>query len=120
MGVTIDGANHTAAKNAGFTHIDPVSTEAVNYEKLRLGRIDAWITTANNAQWISQRFGGDSDFFIGAIVEPYRAWIAASREIDPKVAAQWRQALESMRKDGTWERIAKASGYIPPQHNTKI
>ncbi|MGY4827076.1 substrate-binding periplasmic protein [Sphaerotilaceae bacterium SBD11-9] len=84
-----------------------------NYEKLRLGRVDLWISDELNAIYLVRQAGDDPATAIERVMAlPDLATdgglgMAFSLKTPDAVVERFRKALETVRKNGTYERLQK-------------
>ena len=111
LSATIAGANVVAAQHLSLSRIDATSMEESNGKKLLNGRVDGWITANATFTHFLLTQGRTRDEFVrGVKLADYRAYIAASLDLDDKTANDWARAYQSMRNDGHAQRIMKKYG----------
>lgn len=86
---------------------------AYNYEKLKLGRVDLWISIELNALYLIRQAGEDP----AKVVQPVLSLpdlgsggglnMAFSRQTPDALVERFRQGLDSIRRDGTYAAIAR-------------
>ncbi len=100
--------------NLGFNNLDRTSNNESNLRKLMAGRVDLIASSAFGIR-VETKMAGynmkDVKFVYAFLKLPI--YIAASKQTDPKIIANWNAALESMKKDGTLVAIFKK--YLPEQ-----
>ena len=93
---------------AGFTNLDRTYDHTANVRKLMAGRIDAF---ASSNTFIDEQMAtaGVPRNLVrqGLAIGAAQTWIAFSRETPAATVNAWRQALQAMKKDGTFERLMK-------------
>lgn len=75
---------------------------------VRRGRVDAWFTTELEGRHL---WDTGPELAMSTLLEPMDMYIACSLDCDPQLVKSVHEAMESMRSDGTLERILKR--YIP-------
>lgn len=84
-----------------------------NYEKLKLGRVDLWIANEPNALYLMRQAGDDPERQLVRVLElPELArdgglHLAASRNTPDATVERLRKALETVRRNGTYEAIRR-------------
>jgi polar amino acid transport system substrate-binding protein len=84
-----------------------------NYEKLRAGRVDLWISDELNAHYLVRQAGDDPDKTIVRVLAlPDLApegclGMAFSLKTPDAVVARARKALETIKKNGTYDSLQK-------------
>lgn len=113
LSATIAGANVVAAQHSALSRIDATSLEDANGKKLLNGRVDGWITAnATFTHFLLTQQRTREEFVRGVKLADYTAYIAASPDLDEKIANDWARAYQSMRSDGHAQRIMKKYGII--------
>lgn len=81
-------------------------------EMLAGGRVDGWYSGTLQIRWRWQREGNGQPLILGKPVVVDQIFLGCSRNCDPTLAATMRSALQTLRDDGTADRIlAKYSLY---------
>jgi polar amino acid transport system substrate-binding protein len=98
----------------GFTNLDRADNSFLNLRKLMAGRDDVIASSAFGIKAEAKHAGYNmKDIkFLYAFLRS-QIYIAASKNTDPNVVANWNSALDSMKKDGTLKSIFKK--YAPDQ-----
>ncbi|HEX3140530.1 MAG TPA: transporter substrate-binding domain-containing protein, partial [Rhizobacter sp.] len=83
-----------------------------NYEKLQLGRVDLWISDELNAAYLARQAGEDPKVITRVLPLPDLSadgglGMAFSLKTPDAVVERFRKALETIKKNGTYERIQK-------------
>jgi len=82
-----------------------------NYEKLRLGRVDLWISNQLNAVYLVRQSGGDpAKGLVRALSVPDlngTTDLAFSRKTPDALVERFRKGLEAIHKNGVYDAIAK-------------
>jgi len=113
IGVTHKSAMDNFLTAQGFTNLDRVDYQQTNISKLMAGRIDAWCLSENLARWAWREAGLPSKQLIsGKAIKKTHAWIAAGPMFPDDLAAQYRDAVEKMKADGTIEKILNRYGQV--------
>ena len=97
-------------KKAGFISIEPVNFEEQNVEKLRKGRIKLWAIPRLVGKYVYKTRGYDPDELnFGYVLSRPVIYFAASKSISVSDMNKWKEALDTMRADGTFEKIISKS-----------
>ncbi len=82
-----------------------------NYQKLKEGRVDLWISDETNAQYLVRHTGGDpqeravSQLVLGALDGQDGLGMAFSRRTPDALVGRLRQALARIQADGRYDAI---------------
>ena len=97
------------AEHAGFSYVEETDDDVTNARKLKLGRIDAWMTTDLMARGVYRQAGFDpAELKYGPTLGPVKvSWVAASHEFPKEVALKIADAIDQMRADGAYQAIVK-------------
>ena len=114
IGTYKDDVGEQYLKANGFTNLDSgVSAELVP-KKLADGRVDLWITPDDTAPILAKQAGLDSAGFETVYtVVTFDSCVGVSHKTSPAVVRRWQEALNQMRKDGTFDRIMKQGAPVP-------
>lgn len=74
-------------------------------DMLASGRVDGWYSGTAQIRWRWDREDRKERLIIGAPIIVDQIYLACSRDCDPTLAATLRAALQSLRDDGTADRI---------------
>lgn len=74
-------------------------------EMLASGRVDGWYSGTQQIRWRWQREGRTAALIIGGPIIVDQIHLGCSRDCDPTLVATLRTALQSLRDDGTSDRI---------------
>lgn len=74
-------------------------------DMLASGRVDGWYSGTAQIRWRWEREGRKERLIIGTPVIVDQVYLGCSRDCDPTLAATLRSALQSLRDDGTSDRI---------------
>jgi polar amino acid transport system substrate-binding protein len=108
VGVILGSPAELLARRIGFQNIQTSTTAESNARKLILGRIDIWIATPRVIKAAQTKVGKSLEKpRISQEIGKYGVYLASSPGFDPKEAARWKLAFESMQKDGSYEIIKK-------------
>ena len=106
IGTLRDDVRGKFLEKQGFTNLEPVSDEQMNAQKLAMGRIDLWAYKKPGFRTVCQLAGVDPNDFVEVVhLKESELKIAFSKETSDHVVAQWQGAFDSMREDGTLDRI---------------
>ncbi|MBA5688885.1 substrate-binding periplasmic protein [Rugamonas apoptosis] len=114
IGVVLGGAAEYAANRLGFSNIQSVASVESNVRKLAIGRIDAWVVGYGTMLYAQSHFKEHSAWKFGAVLGDYSIYFGGPRHMNPERVKIWRQAFESMRRDGNYARILRAYNYSIP------
>jgi polar amino acid transport system substrate-binding protein len=96
----------------GFTNLDRTTDNLSNFKKLMAGRFVLYAGASNGIASEAERAGFNlKDVKLVYEFLKTQDFIAASKQTDPKIVAQWNAALDSMKKDGTFQALF--SKYLP-------
>jgi polar amino acid transport system substrate-binding protein len=102
--------------NKGFVvgmNLQSSSKYELSYEKLKLGRVDFWISDELNAHYLVRQSGDDpAHTLVRALALPDLApdgglGMAFSLQTPDPLVARFRKALETIKKNGTYDSIKK-------------
>ena len=114
IGVYRDDIRDQFLTKEGFTNLDRASNSYSNFKKLMAGRFAVMAVSSFGIRSDIKRAGyslKDVKFLYAFLKS--QIYIAASKNMDPKVVASWNAAVDSMKKDGTLQAIFKK--YLPDQ-----
>ncbi|MBP7336929.1 ABC transporter substrate-binding protein [Niveispirillum sp.] len=74
-------------------------------EMLASGRVDGWYSGTQQIRWRWQREGRTEALIIGTPITVDQIHLGCSRDCDPTLVATLRSALQSLRDDGSSDRI---------------
>lgn len=113
IAVVKDDARHQFLEKNGFTNLIPCENNKECIHKLMTGQVDMWLGSSANAERIADEEGFD---FLGLeAVYPVRTvemYIAFNPAVPDEVINKWQDALDSMKRDETFERIQLKYGTI--------
>ncbi|WP_428641311.1 substrate-binding periplasmic protein [Roseibium sp.] len=108
IGVSLENVNYLYLKGKGFTNLELVGEDLLNMRKLAHGRIDLVPFDEASFYYQVRRDGMDAAMFEPA----YRLedlsrflYMAFSKSSDPDLIERFRQGLQSVKDDGTYDRI---------------
>jgi len=107
-GVLLRSGAEALLREKGFTRVEPAPEEWLNAKKLKERRIDAWLAPRLMVIYAMQEVQGDlGTLNMGEIVRASDIYLAASKSLPDAEAAKWEKAFESMKADGSYERIVQ-------------
>lgn len=118
IGVYRDDARDQMLTQAGFANLDRTVENSSNLKKLMIGRIDAFASSDAAIDDLLAGAGLARDSVREALVlKKIQTWLAFSRQTPESTIKAWADALESMRKDKSFERIMTSGvpGWKPPE-----
>lgn len=93
-------------ESIGFTNLDSANDMITSYRKLASGRLDMLVGTDVGFERLVELAGLSQDMFETAFVIGEKClYFAFSGDMDPAIVSRWRDAFESMRKDGTYAAL---------------
>ena len=105
-------------RSQGFTNLDSSKSPVSNLKKLMSGRVDLWLFSNLGVKRIANQVGVDLDEL--ELVLPYKdyyAYIAISKGTSQNVVNRWREVLDELKQEGTFEKITQQwlpAESIPP------
>lgn len=117
IGVYRDDARDQMLTQAGFTNLDRTVENISNVRKLMLGRVDAFASSSVAIDELLAQAGIARDSVREALaLTRVQTWMAFSRQTPESTVRAWADALESMKKDRTFEAIMASGipGWSPP------
>lgn len=106
IGTNIGDAREQFLKERGFRNIESTTSNVLNLRKLAGGRVDlVFATTAGMFEAIREIHADPKAFRVAYEVREVDLYVAVSAQTGDEQVRQWRQAFESMREDGTFQRI---------------
>lgn len=90
----------------GFKNLDRVWERKLNSLKLQAGRLDAFVSAdLSYVSEIQDNGLNPADFEVTLRFNSVQMYIALSKQTDQQTVNRWAQAFESMKEDGTFEKI---------------
>jgi polar amino acid transport system substrate-binding protein len=113
------GTYHKDAKkqfleSMGFKNLVSTNRNISNLRHLMAGDIDLWVSSNFNMPYLVRQAGIDPGQL--ELVYSFRRvdnYIVISLQTPETVAEAWQQALDEIRKDGTYLKLCKKIGYLP-------
>jgi polar amino acid transport system substrate-binding protein len=106
IGVQLEGVTELDLKTAGFTNLDPVSTQAENLEKLRLGRIDLWYADSGSVIAICKQAEVNiQELEPLFVVREGLMYIAFNKDTDEHIIKAWQAAFDELYREGSIKKI---------------
>jgi polar amino acid transport system substrate-binding protein len=107
-GVLLRSGAEALLREKGFTRVEPAPEEWLNAKKMKERRIDAWLAPRLMVIYATQEVQGDlATLNVGEIVRASEIYFAASKNLPDAEAARWEKAFDSMKADGSYERIVQ-------------
>lgn len=115
IGVYRSAVEEQILTKENFTNLDVTTLPSQSAQKLMIGRIDLWCNANLTAGSILKEAGYSIDDVesVYTIMENH-LYIAMSKGTPEDVANQWKDALEAIKKDGTFARIYNK--WLPGEH----
>lgn len=114
IGVTHNTAQLAFLTANGFTNLEIVPDEKFNVEKLAAKRIDGWYTIKDRAAYLWRQLGHTEPISYSAQFQTQQTWLIGSLDISPELAGRIKAGVESVKADGTLQKIrAKYLGEQP-------
>jgi polar amino acid transport system substrate-binding protein len=95
-------------RSQGFTNLDSSKSPVSNLKKLMSGRVDLWLFSDLGVKRIANQIGVDLDEL--ELVLPYKdyyAYIAISKGTSQNIVKRWREVLDELKQEGTFEKITR-------------
>ncbi|MDD1658432.1 MAG: transporter substrate-binding domain-containing protein, partial [Methanomicrobiales archaeon] len=114
IGVVKDDARHQFLRENRFDNIATCGNDTECIRNLIAGTTDLWLGSSVNAADITRK-GGIDPSAVEAVytVRTVPLYIAFSTDTPDRVIAGWQDALDAMKRDGTFDAIQKKYGMIP-------
>jgi ABC-type amino acid transport substrate-binding protein len=111
IGVVKDDARHQFLQENRFENITTCGSDAECLRSLMAGTTDLWLGSSANAADIARK-EGIAPTAIKALypVRTVQLYIAFSNDTPDSVIARWQDALDAMKRDGTFDAIRKKYG----------
>lgn len=106
IGTYRNDAKEQALQSLGFRNLVSSNNNISNVKHLMRGNIDLWVSSDFNMRYIAHQAGVDPDGIV--LVYPFHQvenYIAFSRQTPDEVVTAWQQALDDMKKDGSYTRL---------------
>ena len=111
IGVVKDDARHQFLQQNNFTSIVTCDTDAACLHYLLEGKTDLWFGSSVNAPSVAQKEGIDASLFKKIYtVRTVPMYIAFSKDTPDRVVVAWQNALDAMKRDGTFDTIRQKYG----------
>jgi ABC-type amino acid transport substrate-binding protein len=111
IGVVKDDARHQFLQKNNFTNIITCETDAECLRSLLTGNTDLWLGSSANAPSIAKKEGIDISSYREVYpVRTVEMYIAFSKDTPDDVTARWQDALDAMKRDGTFDTIRQKYG----------
>ncbi len=109
IGVYRDDARDQMLTQAGFANLDRTVENLTNARKLMMGRVDAFASSDSTIddQMSAAGFARDSVREALSLMK-VQTWLAFSRQTPESTVRAWADALESMKKDRTFDALMEA------------
>ena len=114
IGVVKDDVRYQFLQENNFGNITTCASDAECLQDLVAGKTDLWLGASGNAAYVARGEGIDPTAFTA--VYPIRAvplYIAFSNDTPDSVVAGWQDALDAMKRDGTFDAIEEKYGMTP-------
>lgn len=98
----------SAARNYGWTNIEPTASQEACARKLALGRNDAWLSTWNGARYSAKQAGIDPQSLVrGMAFKRAKLILVASSDVPAAEIERWRSEFRRLKDSGRLARIFK-------------
>ena len=112
IGIVTDEVRGQILRTAGFTNLNPTTSEQLNVKQLVAGAAEAFTSTDLNMVPVIKAAGyNPADFEVALAYDETPSCLAFSLGTSGTVIGRWDQALKEMRKDGTLQKILRP--YLP-------
>lgn len=119
IGVVKDDARHQFLLQNRFENILTCETDAGCLRNLTSGKTDLWLGSSVSLAAIAQKEGIDASSFKGVYsVRTVPLYIAFSNDTSDSVITGWKDALDAMKRDGTFDSIQRKYGVSTPAKAT--
>ena len=116
IGVVRDDARHQFLLENRFDNIATCDSDTECIRNLTAGTTDLWLGSSVNSADIARKGGIDPSAFEAVYtVRTVQMYIAFSTDTPDSVIAGWQDALDAMKRDGTFDAIRKKYGMIPSE-----
>jgi len=92
-------------RSRGF-HVEPVSNDLVNPQKLMMKRIDLWAVSRRASAPLTH-YGWSSEVVPLLVFNRVKVYLACNPSVPDELVARLNAALDEMRRDGTMSRLEK-------------
>jgi len=115
IGTYIDDAKDQFLRARGFDNLVPVRDNLLNLRKIVRGRLDLFVSSDVGIKPLLRQSGISANKIV-PIIEIKKAdlYLAFSRNTDPEILHEWKQAFASVVRDGTFLKIYKK--WLPDLH----
>ena len=111
IGVVKDDARHQFLLENRFENILTCESDAECLQNLITGKTDLWLGSSSNSATIAQKEKIDPGSFTGVYpVRTVQLYIAFSKDTPDRVITEWQNALDAMKRDGTFDTIRQQYG----------
>ena len=112
IGVGLGSAQEDILRSEGFSddQIYPLTIGDNPAQMLLMGRIDAWFNGVPESRYIWPKVSR-RQLLMSPVGSSADLYLACSKQCTPKMVKDLREAVEALRKDGTFERIQAL--YLP-------
>lgn len=108
IGVYRDDVAEMLLKSLGFNNLDSVTDDTLNAKKLVKGRLDAWFTGNAQGYYRASEAGVVTQIKdIYQYPEALEMYMAFSKDTPDSVIQLWQEALDGMKRDGSYRAIQK-------------
>jgi ABC-type amino acid transport substrate-binding protein len=115
IGVVKDDARHQFLLENGFDNILTCSRDTGCLRNLTAGTTDLWLGSSVNSAEIARTAGIDPSALEALYtIRTVPLYIAFSKDTADSVVAAWQDALDAMKRDGTYDAILKKYGMTAP------
>jgi ABC-type amino acid transport substrate-binding protein len=114
IGVVKDDARYQFLLENRFLNITTCGSDAECLKNLMAGTTELWLGSSADAAEIAGKEGIDPSAFVALYpVRTVPLYIAFSNDTPDSVITRWQDALDAMKKDGTFDAIRKKYGLAP-------
>jgi len=107
IGVLSNSGAEALLEERGFKRIRPHHEEWMNARQMQQRRIDAWLAPRLMIIYGMREVGGNLEALnFGEIVRASGIYLAGSKDLPDAEVQKWQKALEEVKADGTYQRIA--------------
>lgn len=117
IGTYLGDARDQYLTKLGFTNLERAPNTYINYRKLATGRLELVMASNIGVKETLTKAGVELDAVeVAFVVRQMDLYIAFSKKTDPAIVQKWQAAYDSMKEDGTFQRIYRQwyPGMEPP------
>lgn len=112
---TVTGyASEKLLRKKGFSNLVSQRSSIQGPDALKFGRVDLWLNSNITMKQTALEANVDPDLFVPVfVVKEIPSYLAFSKSVPDEIVNKWQNALDDMKRDGSWVRIV--SQWIPSE-----